>query len=330
MSEPRENGPLNARDRAHESAQYRSSRGVAVAAAALSHSSRCRSTARRSGAYGMAATSDASQKMGVSNSRGSDCSHGRSGVSALRSSCSSRSASRVYHAAESHTPFSQYEGAGETEVTCNASFDGTASTRSAGWIVASAATPRSPPNSERRSDAPNSTSCSGAQFLMRVSPAAQVGAGAREMCRGVSSAAVHSNVSEVMAIAISHELTRELGRELGAQVHAAASCQELAMLGLAALCCAAAVLRPPTAPSPSRRHAVGFAAAAIALPLGLPAPASAKILKASASQRKEAAEKAREYKFSKPLYDPEDPNQGTPEFLANARRRSDYESGLRC
>ena len=67
--------------------------------------------------------------------------------------------------------------------------------------------------------------------------------------------------------------------------------------------------------------------AAIALPLGLPAPASAKILKASASQRKEAAEKAREYKFSKPLYDPEDPNQGTPEFLANARRRSDYESG---
>jgi len=99
------------------------------------------------------------------------------------------------------------------------------------------------------------------------------------------------------------------------------------MLGLAALCCAAAVLRPPTAPSPSRRHAVGLAAAAIALPLGLPAPASAKILKASASQRKEAAEKAREYKFSKPLYDPEDPNQGTPEFLANARRRSDYESG---
>ena len=98
------------------------------------------------------------------------------------------------------------------------------------------------------------------------------------------------------------------------------------MLGLAALC-AAAVLRSPAAPSPSRRHAVALAAAAIALPLGLPAPASAQILKASASQRKEAAEKAREYKFSKPLYDPEDPNQGTPEFLAHARRRSDYESG---
>ena len=73
--------------------------------------------------------------MGVSNLRGSDCSHGRSGVSATVL-VQQPQRGRVYHAAESHTPFSQYEGAGETEVTCNASFDGTASARSAGWIVA--------------------------------------------------------------------------------------------------------------------------------------------------------------------------------------------------
>ena len=96
------------------------------------------------------------------------------------------------------------------------------------------------------------------------------------------------------------------------------------MLGLASLCCAAAVL-------PSHRTvAVAASRGRTRRPplrcrLGCRRPRGKD--PQSKCLRKEAAEKAREYKFSKPLYDPEDPNQGTPEFLANARRRSDYESG---
>ena len=92
---------------------------------------------------------------------------------------------------------------------------------------------------------------------------------------------------------------------------------------LATLYCAAAALHLPSGPT-TRRNAVSIAAAA-ALPLVLhPSSASAKILKATAAQRKEASERAREYKFSKPLYEVD---SGSPEFLANARRRNDFESG---
>jgi len=88
------------------------------------------------------------------------------------------------------------------------------------------------------------------------------------------------------------------------------------------LSCATALRLPPPTAAASRRQAVSIAAAVL-VPFTASAPASAKVLK---KPSKDSVEKAREYKLSKPQYGIDD---GSPEFLANARRREDFYAGVK-